>query len=293
MTDDAIVEQLVKVRGIGRWSAEMLLIFRLERPDVLPVHDFGVRYGFQLAYGICAEPSPRRPIWRAPARSGDRSARPRAGISGAPSTCTGARPPRRRRRPQGARRRRRRRVPPESGGRSRNSRSSYRCGPLAARRATTRAIRASSGAKARTSAMAPATTSGSRASRVAKRRARGRAEGEGGRGAHLGVGTHGLREATVPGREGGQGEPPVTRAARLELEAVEQPLGHEVLGDHATPPRLVGHRQGPRRGDRGERRLDGTPDISRSRQSGGSAGSEASHRARWRPKRYPHWRERP
>ncbi|MGH7436767.1 MAG: DNA-3-methyladenine glycosylase family protein [Polyangiaceae bacterium] len=58
MTDDAIVEQLVKVRGIGRWSAEMLLIFRLERPDVLPVHDFGVRYGFQLAYGKRALPTP-------------------------------------------------------------------------------------------------------------------------------------------------------------------------------------------------------------------------------------------
>jgi 3-methyladenine DNA glycosylase/8-oxoguanine DNA glycosylase len=58
MTDGAIVEQLVKVRGIGRWSAEMLLIFRLGRPDVLPVHDLGVRMGFKIAYGRRAMPSP-------------------------------------------------------------------------------------------------------------------------------------------------------------------------------------------------------------------------------------------
>jgi 3-methyladenine DNA glycosylase/8-oxoguanine DNA glycosylase len=58
MTDDAIVEQLVKVRGIGRWSAEMLLIFRLGRPDVLPVHDYGVRNGFKIAYRKRAMPTP-------------------------------------------------------------------------------------------------------------------------------------------------------------------------------------------------------------------------------------------
>jgi 3-methyladenine DNA glycosylase/8-oxoguanine DNA glycosylase len=59
MDDDAIVEQLVKVRGIGRWTVEMLLIFRLGRPDVLPVHDYGVRYGYQLAYGKRALPTPK------------------------------------------------------------------------------------------------------------------------------------------------------------------------------------------------------------------------------------------
>jgi DNA-3-methyladenine glycosylase II len=58
MADDAIVEQLVKVRGIGRWSAEMLLIFRLGRPDVLPVHDFGVRHGFKITYGKREMPTP-------------------------------------------------------------------------------------------------------------------------------------------------------------------------------------------------------------------------------------------
>lgn len=46
MDDDAIVERLTEVRGIGRWTVEMLLIFRLGRPDVLPVADLGVRKGF-------------------------------------------------------------------------------------------------------------------------------------------------------------------------------------------------------------------------------------------------------
>ena len=59
LSDDAIVERLVKVRGIGRWTVEMLLIFRLGRPDVLPVADFGVRHGFKLAYGKREMPSPR------------------------------------------------------------------------------------------------------------------------------------------------------------------------------------------------------------------------------------------
>ena len=50
LDDDAIVERLVAVRGIGRWTVEMLLIFQLGRPDVLPVDDFGVRNGFRIAY---------------------------------------------------------------------------------------------------------------------------------------------------------------------------------------------------------------------------------------------------
>ena len=50
MSDDAIVEHLVQVRGIGRWTVEMLLIFRLGRPDVLPVDDYGVRKGFALTF---------------------------------------------------------------------------------------------------------------------------------------------------------------------------------------------------------------------------------------------------
>lgn len=58
MSDDAIVESLVTVRGIGRWTAEMLLIFRLGRPDVLPATDYGVRSGFMLTYGKRSLPSP-------------------------------------------------------------------------------------------------------------------------------------------------------------------------------------------------------------------------------------------
>ncbi len=58
LEDDAIVERLVEVRGVGRWTAEMLLIFQLGRPDVLPVDDFGVRNGFRIAYDRRAMPTP-------------------------------------------------------------------------------------------------------------------------------------------------------------------------------------------------------------------------------------------
>lgn len=50
MDDEAIVERLTEVRGIGRWTVEMLLIFRLGRPDVLPLTDLGVRKGFGLTF---------------------------------------------------------------------------------------------------------------------------------------------------------------------------------------------------------------------------------------------------
>lgn len=50
MADDDIVEHLTQVRGIGRWTVEMLLIFRLGRPDVFPVDDYGVRKGFALTF---------------------------------------------------------------------------------------------------------------------------------------------------------------------------------------------------------------------------------------------------
>ncbi len=50
MDDEAILERLTAVRGIGRWTAEMLLIFHLGRPDVLPVDDYGVRKGFAVAF---------------------------------------------------------------------------------------------------------------------------------------------------------------------------------------------------------------------------------------------------
>lgn len=50
MSDEEILSRLVQVRGIGPWTVEMLLMFRLGRPDVLPVSDLGVRAGFQLTY---------------------------------------------------------------------------------------------------------------------------------------------------------------------------------------------------------------------------------------------------
>jgi DNA-3-methyladenine glycosylase II len=59
LTDAAIIAQLTQVRGIGRWTVEMMLIFQLGRPDVLPVDDFGVRNGFRLAYGLAKMPQPR------------------------------------------------------------------------------------------------------------------------------------------------------------------------------------------------------------------------------------------
>jgi len=59
LDDDAIVDRLVAVRGIGRWTVEMLLIFQLGRPDVLPVDDFGVRNGFRIAYKRPVMPTPQ------------------------------------------------------------------------------------------------------------------------------------------------------------------------------------------------------------------------------------------
>jgi DNA-3-methyladenine glycosylase II len=60
LDDDAIIERLIEVRGVGRWTAEMLLIFQLGRPDVLPVDDFGVRNGFRIAYGRRTMPTPKQ-----------------------------------------------------------------------------------------------------------------------------------------------------------------------------------------------------------------------------------------
>lgn len=59
MEDEAIIERLTEVRGIGRWTVQMLLMFRLGRPDVLPVDDFGVRKGFAYAYRKRRMPTPR------------------------------------------------------------------------------------------------------------------------------------------------------------------------------------------------------------------------------------------
>jgi DNA-3-methyladenine glycosylase II len=59
LNDLEIIERLTAVRGIGRWTVEMLLMFQLRRPDVLPVDDFGVRHGFRLAYGFKKMPVPK------------------------------------------------------------------------------------------------------------------------------------------------------------------------------------------------------------------------------------------
>jgi len=59
LENEEIIERLTQVRGIGRWTVEMLLMSRLGRPDVLPVDDFGVRNGFRLAYGLRGMPTPR------------------------------------------------------------------------------------------------------------------------------------------------------------------------------------------------------------------------------------------
>jgi 3-methyladenine DNA glycosylase/8-oxoguanine DNA glycosylase len=50
MEDDAIIEILTEVRGIGRWTAEMVLMFRLGRADVLPADDYGIRKGYAIAF---------------------------------------------------------------------------------------------------------------------------------------------------------------------------------------------------------------------------------------------------
>ena len=60
LTDEGVVEALTAVTGIGRWTAEMFLIFRLQRPDVLPVGDLGIVKAVQRAYGLRKVPSPER-----------------------------------------------------------------------------------------------------------------------------------------------------------------------------------------------------------------------------------------
>ena len=59
MSDDELIERLTEVRGIGRWTVEMLLMFRLGRPDVLPVDDYGVRKGFAKMKKLADLPKPK------------------------------------------------------------------------------------------------------------------------------------------------------------------------------------------------------------------------------------------
>src|SRR2546428_2817900 len=59
LSDEELVERLVCVRGIGAWTVEMFLIFRLGRPDVLPIHDLGVKKGWSITYGKKHMPRPK------------------------------------------------------------------------------------------------------------------------------------------------------------------------------------------------------------------------------------------
>jgi 3-methyladenine DNA glycosylase/8-oxoguanine DNA glycosylase len=59
LSDDELVARLIQVRGIGRWTAEMFLMFQLRRLDVWPVDDYGVRKGWALAHRLAEPPAPR------------------------------------------------------------------------------------------------------------------------------------------------------------------------------------------------------------------------------------------
>jgi 3-methyladenine DNA glycosylase/8-oxoguanine DNA glycosylase len=69
LEDSEIIDRLTQVRGIGRWTAEMFLMFNLGRPDVLPSHDLGIRKGFQMVFKKRGLPDPKQvdrhgEIWR-------------------------------------------------------------------------------------------------------------------------------------------------------------------------------------------------------------------------------------
>ena len=73
LSDDELIERLCSVRGVGRWTVEMLLMFRLGRPDVVPATDYGIRKGFAQTYWLDDLPAPRHIIehaerWRPFAR---------------------------------------------------------------------------------------------------------------------------------------------------------------------------------------------------------------------------------
>lgn len=59
LSDAALIERLTRLRGVGRWTVEMLLIFTLGRPDILPVDDFGVREGYRKLKSLTEQPKPK------------------------------------------------------------------------------------------------------------------------------------------------------------------------------------------------------------------------------------------
>ncbi len=60
LTDAQLIEVFTAIKGVGPWTVEMLLIFNLGRPDILPMNDLGIRRGFQVAHGLRQMPSPER-----------------------------------------------------------------------------------------------------------------------------------------------------------------------------------------------------------------------------------------
>ena len=60
LSDEEVIEEIVAVRGLGRWTAEMFLLFHLERPDVLSGGDLGIRKAIQIEYGLVEMPPPTR-----------------------------------------------------------------------------------------------------------------------------------------------------------------------------------------------------------------------------------------
>lgn len=59
MNDEEIIEKCIRVRGVGRWTVQIMLIFRLGRPDILPIDDFGLRSGLRRAYNLATLPTPK------------------------------------------------------------------------------------------------------------------------------------------------------------------------------------------------------------------------------------------
>ena len=59
LPDAALIERLTRIRGVGRWTVEMLLMFTLGRPDICPVDDYGVREGYRILHELDAQPKPK------------------------------------------------------------------------------------------------------------------------------------------------------------------------------------------------------------------------------------------
>ena len=81
MEDEAIIETLTRVKGVGVWTVQMFLIFALQRPNVLPTGDLGVRAAIKKAYGLTELPA--RPRWKRLPKNGVRTGQWPAGICGA------------------------------------------------------------------------------------------------------------------------------------------------------------------------------------------------------------------